>query len=149
MGMNVVVMEGHLTRDPELKYLPNSTPVANFGLAVNERWNDKESGEQKERVCFVDCEVWQRSAEIASEYLTKGSHVLVRGRLQLDQWENEEGQNRSKHKIRIDDLRMLGKSGNGNSESNSNSKAVKTTAKPKTTKKNIASDASADDEIPF
>ena len=97
-NINSVILGGNLTRDPEVRYTPQGTAVANFSLAVNRTYRTKE-GEKKEEVCFVDIETWGRQAETCGEYLKKGSPVLVEGRLKLDTWETKEGQKRSKHKI--------------------------------------------------
>jgi single-strand DNA-binding protein len=81
--------------------------VADVGLAVNETFKAR-SGEPQERTCFVDIVAWDRQAEACGKYLKKGAPILVEGRLQLDQWQTEEGQNRSKLKIRAERIRFLG-----------------------------------------
>ena len=73
---NKVILMGNLTRDPELRYLPSGAAVANFGIAVNRVYNDRQSGERKEDVCFVDITAWARQAEVCNEYLRKGSPVF-------------------------------------------------------------------------
>ena len=93
--MNRVFLTGNLTRDPEVKHIPASgNTVANFGMAMNERWTDARSGEQRESVCFVEVEAWNRQAEIIGEYLKKGSRILVEGSLKFEQWEDDAGMNR-------------------------------------------------------
>lgn len=92
---NRVTLIGNLTRDPELRYTPNNTAVVDYGLAVNRNYQDS-SGEWQEETTFVDITVWGRQAENCSQYLNKGSRVFVDGRLQLDQWETNEGEKRSK-----------------------------------------------------
>jgi len=96
-SFNKVVLVGNLTRDPELKYLPNGTAVAQVGLAVNRSWTS-ESGEKKEEVTFVDITLWGKTAENTAKYMSKGGAVLVEGRLKLDQWEKD-GQKFSKLKV--------------------------------------------------
>ena len=104
---NRVLLMGNLTRNPEIRYTPSGTAVADLGLAVNESFKNK-AGETVERTCFVDVVVWSRQAETAAEYLHKGSPVFVEGRLQLDQWENQEGEKRSKLRVRADRVQFLG-----------------------------------------
>ena len=109
---NRVLLMGNLTRNPEIRYTPSGTAVAHLGLAVNETFKNK-AGETVEQVCFVDVVVWGRQAETASEYLHKGSPVFVEGRLQLDQWENQQGEKRSKLRVRADRVQFLGSPGKG------------------------------------
>ena len=104
---NRVLLMGNLTRNPEIRYTPSGTAVADLGLAVNENFKNK-AGETVEQTCFVDVVVWGRQAETASEYLHKGSPVFVEGRLQLDQWESQEGEKRSKLRVRADRVQFLG-----------------------------------------
>ena len=105
---NRVILMGNLTRDPELKYLPSGSSVANFGLAMNERYTDRETGEQKETPCFVDIEAWGRQAEIANEYLQKGSPVFIEGSLKFDSWEADDGTKRSRLRVRVFRLQFIG-----------------------------------------
>ena len=100
---NKVILMGNLTRDPELRHLPSNMPVAQVGLAVNERYKDKQSGEMIDRANFVDCEAFGRTAEIINQYFQKGAPILIEGKLRLDQWEDRQsGQKRSKLKVVID-----------------------------------------------
>ena len=109
---NRVLLMGNLTRNPEIRYTPSGAAVADLGLAVNESFKNK-AGETVEQTCFVDVVVWGRQAETASEYLHKGSPVFVEGRLQLDQWENQQGEKRSKLRVRADRVQFLGSPGKG------------------------------------
>ena len=93
---NRVILLGNLTRDPEMRYIPSGTAVTNFGLAMNERYTDRQTGEQKENTCFVDVEAWGRQAEVANEYLSKGRPVFIEGSLKFDSWEADDGSKRSK-----------------------------------------------------
>jgi single-strand DNA-binding protein len=105
---NKVLLMGNLTRDPEVRYTPKGTAIANLGLAVN-RVYTLESGEQKEEVTFIDIEVWGRQAETAGQYLAKGRPVFVEGRLKLDSWEDKEsGQKRNKLKVVAERVQFLG-----------------------------------------
>ena len=99
--MNKCFFTGHLTRGPELKITPSGAKVCNFGLAVNERFNDRETGEQRENVCFIECEAWNRTAESIFEYFKKGSPILIEGSLRFESWQTPEGQNRSRLKVRV------------------------------------------------
>ncbi|GAB6044411.1 hypothetical protein JCM11957_00090 [Caminibacter profundus] len=96
---NKVILIGNLTRDVELRYTPNGTAIAKFGLATNRTYKDTMTGENKQEVMFIDITVFGRSAEIANQYLSKGRRVLIEGRLVLDQWVDQSGQKRSKHSI--------------------------------------------------
>ena len=105
---NKVLLMGNLTRDPEVRYTPKGTAIANLGLAVN-RVYTTESGEQKEEVTFIDIEVWGRQAETAGQYLAKGRPVFIDGRLRLDSWEDKEsGQKRNKLKVVAERVQFLG-----------------------------------------
>ncbi len=109
---NRVILVGNLTRDPELRYIPSGTAVADIGLAVNDRRKNA-NGEWVEEPVFVDVTLWARTAEVASEYLSKGSPVLIEGRLKLDTWQTNDGQKRSKLKVVGERMQMLGGRGGG------------------------------------
>jgi len=104
-SFNRVVLLGNLTRDPELRYIPSGTAVSDIGLAVNDRV--KRNEQWVDEVTFVDITLWGRTAEVANEYLSKGSSVLIEGRLKLDTWEKE-GQKRSKLKVIGERMQMVG-----------------------------------------
>jgi single-strand DNA-binding protein len=107
-NLNKVLLMGNLTRDPEVRYTPKGTAIANLGMAINRRWTT-DTGEQKEEVTFVDVEVWGRQAETANQYLKKGSPLFVEGRLRFDQWDDKEsGQKRSKLKIVCEHFQFIG-----------------------------------------
>lgn len=115
-SFNRVILVGNLTRDPQVKYTPGGTAVAEIGLAVNRQWFDKQSNSRKEEVTFVDVTLWGRTAEIAGEYLGKGRPVLIEGRLQTDSWDDKEtGQKRSKLRVVCENMTMLGSRGEGGS----------------------------------
>lgn len=112
-SFNKVVLVGNLTRDPEVKHTPGGSAVCELGLAVSRQWFDKGSNQKKEETAFVDCTAWGRTAEIAGEYLTKGRPVLIEGRLHMDTWDDKQtGQKRSKLKVVVETLQLLG-SGSG------------------------------------
>ncbi|MEI8353489.1 MAG: single-stranded DNA-binding protein [Lentisphaerota bacterium] len=106
-SFNKVILMGNLTRDPEIKQAPSGNSVADFRLAVSERYRDKQTGETKEVTCYVDVAAWGRQAEVCQQYLAKGRSVLVEGRLQYDEWKTKEGENRSKLRVRADNIRFL------------------------------------------
>ena len=106
-NFNRVIVVGNLTREVELKYTQGGTAVTEIGLAINERRKTKE-GETVEETTFVDVTLWGRTAEVAAEYLSKGSPVLIEGRLKLDTWETD-GQKRSKLRVVGERMQMLGK----------------------------------------
>lgn len=110
-SFNRVILMGNITRDLEVKYLQSGMAVTEIGLAVNDR-RKNQAGEWVEEVTFVDVTLWGRTAEVAGEYLSKGSPVLIEGRLKLDQWETE-GQKRSKLKVVGERMQMLGGRGGG------------------------------------
>src|SRR5436190_153913 len=110
-SFNKVILMGNLTRDVEIRYIPSGMAVAEVGLAVNDR-RKGQNGEWVEETTFVDVTLWGRQAEIAGEYLSKGSPVLIEGRLKLDQWEKD-GQKRSKLRVVAENMRMLGGKGGG------------------------------------
>lgn len=104
-SFNRVVLVGNLTRDPELRYISSGTAVSDIGLAVNDRV--KRGDQWVDEATFVDITLWGRTAEIANEYLSKGSPVLIEGRLKLDTWEKD-GQKHSKLKVIGERMQMLG-----------------------------------------
>lgn len=110
---NRVILVGNLTRDFELRYIPSGTAVAEIGLAVNDRV--KKGDQWIDETTFVDVTLWGKTAEVANQYLNKGSSVLIEGRLKLEQWEKD-GQKRSKLKVVADKMQMLGAKGGGKSE---------------------------------
>jgi single-strand DNA-binding protein len=107
VGFNKVILIGNLTRNPELRYTPSGTPVANFGLAVNRRF--RQGDDQKDEVCYVDIVVFGKQAEHCGQYLSKGDGAIVDGRLQQRRWETEDGQRRSKHEVVAQSVTFLPK----------------------------------------
>ncbi|MEO0514783.1 MAG: single-stranded DNA-binding protein [Planctomycetota bacterium] len=100
---NRVILMGNLTRDPEVRYLPNNMAVVDMGLAVNDRYQDKQSGEWVDRPNFIDCTAFGKSAESIGKFFTKGRPILIEGKLRFEQWEDKQsGQKRSKIKVVVD-----------------------------------------------
>lgn len=103
---NKVIMVGNLTRDVELRYLPSGSAVATIGLASNRRYK-KQDGSQGEEVCFVDAKLFGRTAEVANQYLRKGSKVLIEGKLTYESWTDQTGAKRSRHVITAESMQMM------------------------------------------
>jgi single-strand DNA-binding protein len=164
-GFNKVVLMGNLTRDPELRSIPSGQQVASFSLAVNRTWKNA-NGEQQEAVDYIDCNAWGKPGEIITQYMKKGSAILVSGRLQQRQWE-QEGQKRSKVEIVVEDFNFVGgpndggssnSSGDGNyqksspaSDSSSSAPAAKPVAEKKDAPKveDLGNEPINLDDIPF
>ena len=107
--LNKVLLIGNLTRDPEVRYTPKGSAVADIGLATNRTWRT-ETGEEKEEVCYVNVVVWGKQAEAAGKYLKKGRPVFVEGRLQFESWEKN-GEKRTNLKVHCERLQFLGSPG--------------------------------------
>ena len=101
---NTVTLVGNVTRDPELRYTPSGQAVATFGLAVNRRWQNRQTNEWEEKVSFFNIVCWREMAENASESLARGSRVIVSGRLEQRSWETPEGEKRSKVEVVADEI---------------------------------------------
>lgn len=107
---NKVILAGNLTRDPELRYTPNGSPVCGFGLALNRRYQNGQ-GSDVEEVTFVEITVWGKQAEACTEYLSKGRTVLLEGHLRQDRWETTEGEKRSQLKVVAESVKFLPRNG--------------------------------------
>ena len=151
---NRVILMGNLTRDPELKFLPSGNSVANFGIAVSERYTDRQSGEQKENVCFVDVAAWGRQAEIVNEYLTKGSPIFIEGALKFDSWETDDGSKRNKLSVTALRIQLIGGRRDGDETGGGYANAQPAAAPTQSDSYQDAPEApstssSTDDDIPF
>ena len=149
-NLNRVLLIGNLTRDPEVRYTPKGTAVADIGIAVNRVYSG-EDGEKKEEVTFVDVTLWGRQAEVAQEYLKKGRPVFIEGRLQLDTWDDKQsGQKRSRLRVVAENMQMLGSRGDSEAGSTAPGTQRRTTPPPpqRQTPKDPDLDAEPDD-IPF
>jgi len=109
---NKVLLIGNLTRDPQLTYTPNQTPVVEFGLATNRKWTGQD-GSQREETCFVDCRSFGKQAETINKYLTKGRPVFVEGRLSYDSWTAQDGSKRSRLRVTVENFQFMGGGGQG------------------------------------
>ena len=153
-NLNKVMLIGNLTRDPEVKHTPKGTLVAEFGLAINRVWYNDQNQKQEETT-FVEVTLWGRQAEVAQQYLAKGSQAFIEGRLQLDTWDDKTtGQKRSKMRVVGDMLQLLGSkggSGGGNSSGGQQSSAApqQRSGPPQGASAAPAQDFQEDDDIPF
>ena len=112
-GVNKVIIVGTLGKDPETRYMPSGSAVTNLRLATNEQWKDKQTGEQQERTEWHSIAMFGRLAEIAAEYLRKGSQVYIEGKLRTRKWQDKEGKDRYSTEIVADEMQMLGGKGGG------------------------------------
>lgn len=106
-NFNKVILLGNITRDPVLSFLPSHTAVVEFGMAMNRKYK-KQDGSQGEEVCFVDLMMYGKRAEVISKYVHKGDQLLVEGRLKLDQWQDKEGNKRSRLRVMIENFEFMG-----------------------------------------
>jgi single-strand DNA-binding protein len=112
-GVNKVILVGNLGKDPETRYMPSGSAVTNLTLATSESWKDKQSGEAQERTEWHKVAMFGRLAEIAAEYLRKGSQVYIEGKLRTRKWQDKEGKDRWTTEIVADEMQMLGSKGGG------------------------------------
>lgn len=150
-SFNKVILLGNLTRDPEVRYTPKGSAVADLGIAVNRQYT-LENGEKREEVTFVDVTFWGRTAEVAGEYLKKGRPVFIEGRLQLDTWDDKtSGQKRSKLKVIGETMQLLGSRGDsaGGGGGAEEGERPARSSKPSAPPKSSAPAEPDDDEIPF
>ena len=146
-SFNKVMLLGNLTRDPEVKYTPKGSAVADIGLAVNRTYTT-DGGEKREETTFVDVTMWGRQAEIAGEYLKKGRPLFVEGRLQLDTWDDKQtGQKRSKLRVVCENFQMLGSRDGGGEGGGGGARS--TGGGGRSAKSAPAAEEPSDDDIPF
>ena len=148
-SFNKVILMGNLTRDPELRYTPKGTAVAKIGLAVNRVWKT-ETGETKEEVLFIDVEAFSRQAETISQYIRKGSPVLVEGRLRMDTWDDKQtNQKRSKILVIAENVRFLGSGQPREGAAPDAPRAKPVASAPAATTTDPAEEAPPEDDVPF
>ena len=146
-GVNKVILIGNLGQDPEVRYMPNGGAVCNITVATSETWKDKNTGENQERTEWHRVVLFRRLAEIAGEYLKKGSKVFLEGRLQTRKWQDQQGQDRYTTEIVADEMQMLDSRGGGSADfrpSQSNA-APQSSQQPQ----NAPADGGFEDDIPF
>lgn len=113
--MNIIVLAGRLTRDPQVRHLQSGTAVCEFGIAVERKWRNKDGQMQKETL-FIDVNAWGGLGETIGKYMTKGRSILIRGVLRLNSWQDKEGNKHSKHTVVCDDCQFLDSKPNGESD---------------------------------
>jgi len=146
-GVNKVILVGNLGQDPETKYMPSGQAVCNISIATTESWNDKTSGEKVEKTEWHRVVFFRRLAEIAGEYLRKGSQVYIEGRLQTRKWQDQSGNDRYTTEIVANEMQMLGGKGSGVAAMpNEYSNESKSQPEPATAS---AGADDFDDDIPF
>ena len=107
-GINKVIIVGNLGNDPQTRYMPSGSAVTNISIATSEKWKDKQTGEPRERTEWHKVSMFGRLADIAAEYLRKGSQVYIEGKLQTDKWQDKDGNDRYTTKIIANEMQMLG-----------------------------------------
>lgn len=145
-GINKVIIVGNLGGDPETRYMPSGSAVTNLTVATNESWKDKQTGEQKDRTEWHKVALFNRLAEVAAEYLRKGSQVYIEGKLRTRKWQDKNGQDRWTTEIVADEMQMLGgRGGSGGSSApmGSSSDSSSSSAPPQPGPDDF------DDDIPF
>lgn len=144
MSINRVIISGNLTRDPELRSTASGMPVLGFGVAVNDRRKNQQTGEWEDYPNFIDCTMFGARAESLSRYLTKGTKVSIEGKLRWSQWERD-GQKRSKIEVIVDELEFMSSRNDGNNYGGGNYSAPAAAPAPVVN----ASSSVYDEDIPF
>ncbi len=148
-GVNKAIIVGNLGRDPEVRYSANGNAIANVTIATTESWKDRQSGERQEKTEWHRVVFFSRLAEIAGEYLKKGSQVYIEGRLQTRKWEDRDGNERYTTEIVANEMQMLGGRGGGDSQSDSPPDYSQAEAAPASRGGGGGQDGDFDDDIPF
>ena len=148
MSLNKAILIGRLGRDPEVRHMPNGEAVCNFSIATSETWNDRQTGQRQERTEWHNITLYRRLAEVAGQYLKKGSQVYIEGRIQSRKYTGKDGIERTAYEIIGNEMKMLGGKAEGSSESAN-------TAEPPAPPRRQDSAAPAqpvddiDDDVPF
>jgi len=142
-GINKVILVGNLGADPETRYMPSGSAVTNLSVATSESWKDKQTGEQKDRTEWHKVAMFNRLAEIAAEYLRKGSQVYIEGKLRTRKWQDRDGNDRYTTEIIADEMQMLGGRGGGGGSAPMNQDPGPSSSPPQ------AGPDDFDDDIPF
>ena len=148
-GVNKAIIVGNLGRDPEVRYSANGNAIANVTIATTESWKDRQSGERQEKTEWHRVVFFSRLAEIAGEYLKKGSQVYIEGRLQTRKWEDRDGNERYTTEIVANEMQMLGGRGGGDSQGDSPPDYSQAEAAPASRSGGGGQDGDFDDDIPF
>jgi single-strand DNA-binding protein len=146
-GINKVILVGNLGQDPETRYLPSGKPVTNIRIATSDSWRDKQTGEQREQTEWHSVVMFERLAEIAAEYLRKGSQVYVEGRIRTRKWQDKEGKDRYTTEIIANEMQMLGgRAAGGGAETRMEPRSAPAAERASTAP---GKDEGFDDDIPF
>jgi single-strand DNA-binding protein len=148
-GVNKVILIGNLGKDPEVRYMPNGGAVANVTLATSEQWKDQQSGEQQERTEWHNVVFYGRLAEIAGEYLKKGSKVYVEGSIRTRKWQDKNGQDRYTTEIIVRDMQMLDSKGGGTASFGAEPAPARAKAPSPSSPAPSPAAEEFDDDIPF
>ena len=154
-GVNKVILVGNLGKDPESRYMPNGKAVTNFSVATTDSWKDKQTGEQREQTEWHNIVMYERLAEVAAEYLKKGSQVYIEGRLRTRKWQDKEGRDRYTTEVIANDMQMLGSraggagAGGGGGDLSRSGEAPTRAAPASAGGRAPAEESPFDDDIPF
>lgn len=149
-NFNKVILLGNLTRDPELRVTPKGTSVCQFGMAVNRVY--RSGDDTQEETTFVDLEAWGKQAEIISKYVSKGNPLFIEGRLKFDSWESKEGEKRSKLKVIVENMQLMGSRGDNGGQQGGGNHAPAARSTPSQAPSNSAPASSSGDieeDVPF
>ncbi|WP_217125321.1 single-stranded DNA-binding protein [Hydrogenophilus thiooxidans] len=151
-SVNKVILVGNLGRDPETRYLPSGEPVVNLSVATSERWRDKQTGEMREQTEWHRVVFFGRQAEVAAQYLKKGSPVYIEGSIRTRKWTDQNGQERYTTEIRGDTFKMLGSRGGSEGDvpmQPAAAPAAQPSGAPSAAAAPFVDNGFADDDIPF
>lgn len=149
-GVNKVILVGNLGKDPETRYMPSGKPVTSFSIATSESWTDRQSGDKQERTEWHNIVLFDKLAEIAAEYLRKGSQVYVEGSLRTRKWQDKEGKDRYTTEIVARDMQMLGgRSGPASGGGAGGTSEPRGEARAPTRDRQPVEEEEFDDDIPF
>lgn len=149
-GVNKVILVGNLGKDPEVRYSPNGSAMANVTIATAESWKDKQTGEKQEKTEWHRVVFFNRLAEIVGEYLKKGSQVYIEGRLQTRKWQGQDGQDRYTTEIVANEMQMLGgRPGGGGTSDWSSQQPAQNSAPAQTAPASAPPSDDFDDDVPF
>ena len=148
-GINKVILVGNCGKDPETRYMPSGSAVTNLTIATSEQWTDKQTNQKQERTEWHNVVFFGRLAEIAAEYLRKGSQIYVEGKLQTEKWQDKNGNDRYTTKIIANELQMLGGRASGGADYSAPAQQNQNNASYQQQQPVAAMDDSFDDDIPF
>lgn len=146
-SLNKFIGIGNLTKDVEVKFMTNGDAVANFSIACNETWKDK-TGAKQEKVEYINIVIYRKLAEIADEYLKKGSQVYIEGKLQTRKWQTKEGQDRYTTEIIANSMQMLGSKTQNNNQGNTDYQPAENNA-PQSVKTGVDAMLDMEEDVPF